>query len=98
MKERKCYKCGNTKPLTKEFFAKAGKNGFDKMCKVCKEKWNREYYKTHPAPIVLRKVIGKFMIRNSVRTGLWTVFLKDPWTRFESFESLEDAEEWTKDK
>jgi len=91
--ERKCYGCGFVKPLTKEFFAKAGKS-YDRLCKICKADWNDKYYKNHPKPVILQKTIGKYLVRNAKKTGLWTVYIKEPWVKLRSFECLEDAEAW----
>ena len=42
-----CTECGETLPLTKEYFhrAKQGKYGFKSKCKECRNKLNREYKK-----------------------------------------------------
>lgn len=98
MNERKCFKCQMIKPLTKEFFAAAGTGKFDRMCKVCKEQWNKEYYETHPKPVVTQHYIGKFLVRYSVREDNWTVFIKEPWSRLESFKTLDEAKVWIESK
>lgn len=46
MKEHKCTKCGEVKPLTTEYFCKRKDNkfGWRKDCKVCQSKRRRRYY------------------------------------------------------
>ena len=43
MTTKTCSKCGEEKPMTREYFYKAGK-GFRGDCKVCKNKYSNQYY------------------------------------------------------
>lgn len=49
IESRKCTKCGNIYPLTKEFWHKSsrGKLGFKSQCKECRNSYNREYIKEY---------------------------------------------------
>jgi hypothetical protein len=93
---RKCYKCGNIKPLTPEFFARAGKRGFDQMCKICKKQYNEQHYATHPKPKIIQYTVGKFCVRYAAKRDVWTVAIKDPWKKIDTFKTLEKAKEWIK--
>lgn len=42
MEQRKCYKCETEKPLNNDFFYKEY-NGYQKICKDCQKKRNKEY-------------------------------------------------------
>lgn len=92
--EKKCYKCQNTYPYTPEFYARSGQGQLDRICKTCKAKWNKEYYATHPRPVISQKYIGCCLIRYSKRKDIWTVFKVQPWTRLGEFETEAEAEEW----
>ena len=46
IKTKKCSKCGEEKPMTKEFFnsrKKGSIDGFRNQCKDCRKQYNREY-------------------------------------------------------
>lgn len=44
MDTKKCTKCNNIFPATKEYFSSNGRNGLKSVCKSCDNKYHREKY------------------------------------------------------
>lgn len=61
-KTKKCSKCGEIKPLTEFCKQKENKDGFRGSCKVCCNKYKREYYKKNPGKI--KKINEKWAKNN----------------------------------
>ena len=52
---KRCYKCGETKPLTEFYKTKSRPDGLDNKCKTCSREAVRQYYQENRETIVERE-------------------------------------------
>lgn len=78
---KKCIKCLETKPLTKEYFniSKVNKDGFRSECRICQKKYLKDYYNKNRKRLLKKNLEYQKKNKESVnnKKKKWAVRNKD---------------------
>lgn len=70
MKTRTCRGCGETYPLNRRYFHKAGKGKYKYYCKACRNKMNKEYNEKRKSKMTPFEVRAEAISSRNLQLGL----------------------------